>query len=46
MRDLLPVISPLIDGKGGGRPSLVEIAGQKKEKLTLALDKASDFLGM
>jgi alanyl-tRNA synthetase len=46
MRNLLPVISPLIDGKGGGRPSLVEVAGQKKENLKMVLDKASDFLGM
>jgi alanyl-tRNA synthetase len=43
MRDLLPVLSPLIDGKGGGRPTLVEIAGPKEENLELALDKASEF---
>jgi len=46
MRELLPVISPLIDGKGGGRSSLVEITGHDKKKLQLALDKASDFLGI
>jgi alanyl-tRNA synthetase len=45
MRDLIPVVSPLIDGKGGGRETLVEIAGQKKENLKHALDKASEFLG-
>ena len=46
MRDLIPVVSPLIGGKGGGRPTLVEIAGQKAENLKLALDKASEFLGI
>jgi alanyl-tRNA synthetase len=45
MRDLVPIVSPLIGGKGGGRPTLVEIAGPKKENLELALDKASEFLG-
>ncbi|MGD8538989.1 MAG: alanine--tRNA ligase-related protein [Candidatus Aminicenantes bacterium] len=45
MRDCIPVVSPLIEGKGGGRPTLVEIAGQKKENLELALEKASEFLG-
>jgi alanyl-tRNA synthetase len=46
MRDLIPVVSPLIEGKGGGSPTLVEIAGQKRENLKLALDKASEFLGV
>ena len=45
MRDLVPVVSPLIGGKGGGRPTLVEIAGPNTENLKLALDKASEFLG-
>ena len=45
MRDLIPVVSPLIGGKGGGRPTLVEIAGQKEENLKLALDKVSEFFG-
>jgi alanyl-tRNA synthetase len=45
MRDLIPVVSPIIEGKGGGRPTLVEIAGPKTENLELALDKASEFLG-
>ena len=40
MRELVPVVSPLIEGKGGGRPSLVEISGEKKENLEQALDKA------
>jgi len=40
MRELVPVVSPLIEGKGGGRPSLVEISGEKKENLEQALDLA------
>jgi alanyl-tRNA synthetase len=40
MRELVPAVSPLIKGKGGGRPSLVEIAGQKKEGLKSALERA------
>jgi alanyl-tRNA synthetase len=40
MRELVPVVSPLIEGKGGGRPSLVEISGEKQDSLELALDKA------
>jgi alanyl-tRNA synthetase len=44
MRDLIPVVAPIIEGKGGGRPTLVEIAGRKTENLELALDKASEFL--
>jgi alanyl-tRNA synthetase len=46
MRALIPVVSPLVDGKGGGRPTLVEIAGRKRENLELSLDKASEFLGV
>jgi alanyl-tRNA synthetase len=40
MRELVPVVSPLIEGKGGGRPSLVEISGEKKENLEKALEAA------
>jgi alanyl-tRNA synthetase len=40
MRELVPVVSRLIQGRGGGRPSLVEISGEKKEGLEQALDKA------
>ena len=41
MRELVPIVSPLIEGKGGGRSSLVELSGQKKENLEQALDAAS-----
>lgn len=44
MRELVPVVSPLIKGKGGGRPSLVEIAGEKKEHLKTALEKAHELV--
>lgn len=44
MRELVPVVSPLIQGKGGGRPSLVEIAGEKKEGLKSALEKAHKLM--
>jgi alanyl-tRNA synthetase len=44
MRELVPVVSPLIEGKGGGRPSLVEISGQKKENLEQALDEAQRYI--
>jgi len=40
MRELVPVVAPLIDGRGGGRPGLVEIAGERKENLEKALEKA------
>jgi alanyl-tRNA synthetase len=41
MRELVPVVSPLIEGKGGGRPSLVEISGKKRENLEIALEAAA-----
>ncbi len=39
LRELVPIVSPLIEGRGGGRPSLVEIAGEKKENLEMVLEK-------
>ena len=44
MRELLPIVSPLIEGKGGGRPSLVEISGEKQENLEQALDRAYQYI--
>ena len=44
LRELLPVVSPLINGKGGGRPSLVEIAGDNSSELSKSLDQAHDFV--
>ena len=44
MRRLVPVVSPLINGRGGGGPTLVEIAGDPAADLTAALHRAADFL--
>jgi len=44
MREIVPLVSPLIKGKGGGRPSLVEIAGEKIENLEQALERAFEFI--
>lgn len=40
MRELVSVISPIIGGKGGGRPSLVEISGSLPDRLLDAMDAA------
>jgi len=40
LRDLIPVVSPLLDAKGGGRPSLVELVGKNPAALAAALDRA------
>jgi alanyl-tRNA synthetase len=44
MRELIPVIVPLINGKGGGRPSLVELAGDNVIRLEEALNTAAAFI--
>lgn len=44
MREFVPMVSPLIKGKGGGSPSLVQIGGEEAENLELALDKAYEFI--
>ena len=46
MRELVPIVSPVIEGRGGGRASLVEISGQKKENLEKALDKAYQHISL
>jgi alanyl-tRNA synthetase len=46
MRELIPLISPMIDGRGGGRPTLVELAGTKPENLEAALNKAAETIGV
>jgi len=45
MRELVPMVSPLIKGKGGGNPSLVQIGVEEVENLELALDKAYEYMG-
>jgi len=37
MRTLVPIVSPAINGRGGGGPSLVEIAGDRGADLVAAL---------
>jgi alanyl-tRNA synthetase len=44
MRELVPLVSPLINGKGGGRPSLVELVGENIENISQALEKAQEFI--
>jgi alanyl-tRNA synthetase len=44
MRELVPLVSPLINGKGGGNPSLVELVGENVENIASALDKAQQFI--
>jgi len=44
MRELIPLVSPLIKGKGGGNPSLVELVAEDKDKIDAALDKALTFI--
>jgi len=41
MREFVPLVIPILEGKGGGRPSLVEISGSRLEGLSEALDAAS-----
>lgn len=40
MREFVPYVIPIIEGKGGGRPSLVEISGSRLESLSEALEAA------
>lgn len=44
MRELIPVVSPFLKGKGGGRPSLVEISGERSDNLNDVLEKAYQFI--
>jgi len=44
MRELIPVVSPLIKGKGGGQSSIVQIVGEEVKNLELALDKAEKHI--
>ncbi|MBA7618961.1 hypothetical protein ES703_26293 [subsurface metagenome] len=44
MRELVPLVSPLINGKGGGNPSLVELVGESSGNIDKALEKAQQFI--
>jgi len=43
-RQLIPVVSPLVNGKGGGGPTLVEIFAPEMENIEKALDQALQFI--
>ena len=43
MRELIPKVSPLVEGKGGGSPSLVEIFAKNTENIEEALDQAKNW---
>jgi len=44
MRELIPVVTSLIKGKGGGSSSLVEIATEEKRDFETALNKAYEYI--
>jgi alanyl-tRNA synthetase len=46
MRELVPIVSPLVKGKGGGSPSLVQIGAEEIGNLELALDKANEIISI
>jgi alanyl-tRNA synthetase len=43
--DLLKELSPLIDGRGGGKPDMAQAGGTKPAGLAEALKKAAEFVG-
>jgi len=45
LRTLVPVLGPIVQGKGGGSPGLVEIAGDRNADLDAALARAEELLG-
>jgi alanyl-tRNA synthetase len=44
LRELVPLVSSLVEGKGGGQPSLVQIAGTNSTNLDKAMEKAARFI--
>ncbi len=44
MRELVPEVSALVKGRGGGSPSLVEMVAEEPEKIDLALNRARERL--
>lgn len=43
-RELIPIVSPLVEGKGGGSPSLVEIFAPETSNIEKALDHAFQYV--
>jgi len=46
LRTLVAVLAPLFQGKGGGGPSLVEIAGDKSADLKAIVARAAEAIGV
>ena len=44
LRPLVPLLAPLVAGKGGGGPSLVEVAGDRKADLAAAVLAAAGLI--
>jgi len=44
LRELVPLVSPLMEGRGGGQPSLVQITGADSSDLEKVLEKTSRFI--
>jgi alanyl-tRNA synthetase len=44
LRELVPELSAILEGKGGGRESLVEVAGQDEGQLEQAVNKAIELI--
>jgi len=44
LRQLIPVVAPVVSGKGGGGASLVEIVTEEPARLDGALLKAEEFM--
>ena len=44
MRSLVEIVSPHIEGRGGGPPSLVQVAGPKEEGLDSAVSDAISYI--
>ncbi len=44
LRKVLPLVASLFNARGGGRPSLVEMAGEGKEKMPLVMKRTEEIL--
>lgn len=44
LRELIPIVSPLIKGRGGGSSSLVELSGDKEADLDAAIERVHEVL--
>ncbi len=44
LREIVPQLCELLDGKGGGRPDFVEIGGKNRSNLEAAFERVKEFL--